>query len=48
MEKKRWLYPLLLFLALALLGTACSHWLNTIILISLVDVWKSRTNTDAA
>lgn len=40
--------PSPLFLALALLGTAYGHWFSTIILISLVDVWKSRANTYAA
>lgn len=40
--------PSPLFLALALLGTTYGHWFSTIILISLVDVWKSQTNTDAA
>lgn len=29
-------------------GTAHGHWFSAIILISLVDVWKSRTNTYAA
>lgn len=48
MENKRWLYLVLLFLALALLGTAYGHWFSTIILISQVDIWKSQTNTDAA
>lgn len=40
--------PSPLSLALAVLGTTYGHCFSTVILISLVDVWKSRTNTDAA